>query len=209
MAIFHSFQCAMIFNASERKGVLILLFLITGLLIIPRQFLPKDSQVFLLPLSAEIYQDSLIVQQDSTSKAIPLKPFRKNGRFQPVELNTADSSTLTKVKGIGPYYASKIIRYRNRLGGYYALQQLKELKMTYFNVDSAAHFLCIDTSLITKRNLDSMDFKAILRHPYLEYEDVQMIFKAKQKYGQLSYQLLKEKGVLPAYKLKKIRPYFK
>ena len=53
-----------------------------------------------------------------------------------------------------------------------------------------------------------MSFKAILRHPYLEYEDVQTIFNAKRKYDSISIQLLDGKQVLPAYKLKKIKPYF-
>ena len=98
--------------------------------------------------------------------------------------------------------------YRQRLGGFYAVRQLKELKMNHFNVDSCAGVFTVDPSKIVKYRLDTMSFKAILRHPYLEYEDVQMIFNAKRKYDSLSFQLLEEKKVLPAYKLKKIKPYF-
>ncbi len=197
----------MIFNASERKGVVVLLFLIMVLLIFPRQFLPDDSGLFLLPVAAEIFHDSLILHTDSGQRVIPVRQNKKSGLL--VELNTADSMDLLKVRGIGPYYASKIIRYRERLGGYYSLKQLKELKMAYFDVDSASSFFCVDTTRIVKRDLDSLDFKAVLRHPYLEYEDVKMIFKAKQQYGNLSYRLLEAKGVLPGYRLKKIKPYFK
>ena len=57
--------------------------------------------------------------------------------------------------------------------------------------------------------MDSMSFKAILRHPYLEYEDVQLIFNAKRKYGHISIDVLEKQNILAGYKLKKIKPYFK
>lgn len=197
----------MLFNASERKGVFILLFLIIGIIVIPRRFLAKEADFFLLP--AEIIGDSVFVRADSNSSSIARTFPLKTKRAVPIELNTADSSTLVKVRGIGPYYAAKIIRYRKQLGGFYAVKQLNDLKMKYFNVDSCAHLFRVDTTLIRVSDLDTMSFKAVLRHPYLAYEDVQLMFNAKQKYGHLSYRLLEEHKILTAYKLKKIKPYFK
>ena len=198
----------MLFNASERKGVIVILSLLLGILIIPRQILSHDHRLYLLPVAEHVPGDAVdlldtvkIVSQSFDGNKI--KP-----RKQSIELNTVDSAGLVKVRGIGPFYASRIIRYRERLGGYYSVKQLKELKMKYFNVDSCASLFTVDQSLILKSDLDTMSFKAILRHPYLEYEDVQMIFNAKRKYDSLSFQLLEEKKVLPAYKLKKIKPYF-
>ena len=189
----------MFFNASERKGVFIVLLLLTSMIVIPTHFLQKDADFFLLPASPAI-QDSLISHHYSAQKQKTTKP---------VELNSADSITLISVRGIGPYYASKILRYRQRLGGFQSVKQLKEVKMTYFNVDSCAHLFTVNPALIRKQDMDTMSFKAVLRHPYLEYEDVQMIFNAKKKYGHVSWQLLAEKKVLATYKLKKIQPYFK
>ena len=185
----------MIFNSTEREGVLVMLLLITGLIVIPRFVRSGKPAFFLLPEVINIEKDSL-------------RPVSHREISPPLELNTADSSALVRIRGIGPYYASKIIKYRQRLGGFYAVRQLKELKMNHFNVDSCAGVFTVDPSKIVKYRLDTMSFKAILRHPYLEYEDVQMIFNAKRKYDSLSFQLLEEKKVLPAYKLKKIEPYF-
>ena len=44
-----------------------------------------------------------------------------------VELNTADTATLKKIPGIGSYYARRIVDYRNRLGGFVSVAQLKEM----------------------------------------------------------------------------------
>lgn len=194
----------MLFNASERKGMLILLFLITGIIIVPRQLLPREYSVFVLPVAPSLKEDTLPAKQHT-----PVLPATRKAVSSVVELNSADSLTLIKIRGIGPYYASKILRYRQRLGGFYAVKQLKDLKMTYFNVDSAASSFTVNPALITKRDLDTMSFKGILQHPYLEYEDVQMIFNAKRRYGHISYDVLEEKKVLATHKLKKIKPYFK
>ena len=49
-----------------------------------------------------------------------------------IELNGADSARMTMIRGVGPSFAVRIIRYRNRLGGFYNKEQLKEI----YGVDS-------------------------------------------------------------------------
>lgn len=200
----------MLFNSLEKKGILVVLLLAGGLLVLPRQFRPRHPDLFLLPVETEICGDSLLVKKNR--EKIPLNPAGRQKRFarmQTLELNTADSSLLVRVKGIGPYYAGKILRYRERLGGFYSPGQLSELNMTYFHPDSCGTIFTADSGCICRKDLDSLSFKEMLRHPYLNYEDVQLIFKAGNKYGSRSYRVLEEKHILPARTLKKIKPYFK
>lgn len=198
----------MIFNSLERKGAVILLFLVTGAFVLPRQFRGGHGDFYLLPAAEAVQEDTVVPAKAPPAGATRTVAWKRQP--QPVvELNAADSAQLVRVRGIGPYYAGKILRYRERLGGFHSVRQLKEVNMTYFNVDSAAHCFRADTALIVRRELDTMSFKSILRHPYLEYEDVRMMFEAKRKFGRMSVAVLEENGVLPAYKLKKIKPYFK
>lgn len=197
----------MLFNSTQRKGVFVLLFFIIVLVVLPRHFLRKQHDFFLLQVPPEMEEDSLLseqVAQDSTP------PKKKSSRttVRRVELNAADSAALDAIKGIGPYYASRILRYRERLGGYHSVEQLKELKMKYLDVDSIKRFLTVNPARIVKRSLDTMDFKMILKHPYLEYEDVKKIFNAKRKWGNISYDLLEANQILPPKSLEKIKPYF-
>ena len=49
-------------------------------------------------------------------------------RIPKLDLNSADSEALLALRGIGPYYASKILSYRRRLGGSFtSLDQLLEI----------------------------------------------------------------------------------
>ena len=86
----------MIFNSTEREGVLVMLLLITGLIVIPRFVRSGKPAFFLLPEVINIEKDSL-------------RPVSHREISPPLELNTADSSALVRIRGIGPYYASKII----------------------------------------------------------------------------------------------------
>lgn len=202
-------RCVMVFNSAQKKGVVILLLLI-GILVLPGQFLPKEHDFFLLVDMDEVEIDTFLIQSDPVlTKKIKPKTKAPKRKIVKVELNGADSAMLDAVRGIGPYYAKKILSYRELLGGYYSVEQLKEIKMTYFNTDSAAYYFFVDSGLIRQRDLDTMSFKSVLRHPYLEYENVKAIFNAKRKFGRLSYALLEEKQVLPPLILKKIKPYFK
>lgn len=199
----------MVFNSIQKKGVIILLLLI-GILVLPGQFLRQEHDFFLLVDTQEVEIDTSILNTDPIlSGELKAKSKSPKRKIKKVELNTADSAMLDAVRGIGPYYAKKIIRYRELLGGYHSLEQLKEVKMTYFNTDSAGLHFSVDPALIRQRDLDTMSFKAVLRHPYLEYENVQAIFNAKRKYGKLSYALLEEKQIISPLILKKIKPYFK
>lgn len=177
----------------EKKGLLILLILTAAMVVIPRHIQQKRAEVFQLGNTFPL--------PDTTFVSLKKKPV-------PLELNSADSTALLRIRGIGPYYASKIIRYRERLGGYVHVGQLKELHMTYFDVDSCASLFRIDPTLVRKKDLNRMTFREVLRHPYLEYEDVQLIFRAKNKYGKITVDTLKNRNILPPYKLKKINPYF-
>lgn len=202
-------RCAMVFNSAQKKGIVILLLLI-GILVLPGQFLSKEHDFFLLVDMDEVEIDTFLIQSDPVlTKKIKPKTKAPKRKIVKVELNGADSAMLDAVRGIGPYYAKKILSYRELLGGYYSVEQLKEIKMTYFNTDSAAYYFFVDSGLIRQRDLDTMSFKSVLRHPYLEYENVKAIFNAKRKFGRLSYALLEEKQVLPPLILKKIKPYFK
>jgi DNA uptake protein ComE-like DNA-binding protein len=93
-----------------------------------------------------------------------------------VELNGADSLTLVGLPGIGPVFAKRIIKYRNILGGYISIDQLKEVYGFTEEVFNKTHSnFTVDASGIKKINLNTDDFKTINRHPYLGYEMAKLI----------------------------------
>jgi hypothetical protein len=184
----------MFLRRSEKRGIIFLSVMILALFVLPLASRERECPLFLLTPPAT----------SDTTGISRAKPF-----LSPIELNTADSSTLVKIRGIGSYYAAKIIRYRERLGGFHSPKQLKEIKFQYLNIDTLLARFTANPSLIRQKDLDTMTFKAILKHPYLAYEDVQLIFNAKRKFGKINFSILNAEKILPLYKLQKIKPYFK
>ncbi|MCU0371500.1 MAG: helix-hairpin-helix domain-containing protein [Bacteroidales bacterium] len=99
-----------------------------------------------------------------------------------IELNSADSTSLLALTGIGPSYAGRIIKYRDRLGGFYIKEQLMEIKgMDSIRFNQFRDQVAIDTAQIRKIDLNTVTFKDLLRHPYFEYYLVKAIFQKKDE----------------------------
>lgn len=103
-----------------------------------------------------------------------------------LELNAIDSATLVKIPGIGAKTASIIINYRNKLGGFYSPYQIAE-KLTWDGAqehmnDWCSNWLKADQKLIRKIDINKADFKQILRHPYLNYEQTKAIVSYRDKH---------------------------
>ena len=103
-----------------------------------------------------------------------------------IDLNKADSALLTRVPGIGAKSASMIIRYRERLGGFYNPYQISEI----LNWESAQTMLdewctqwfIADETLIKHIDINHADFKEILRHPYLNYEQTKALCRYRDNH---------------------------
>jgi DNA uptake protein ComE-like DNA-binding protein len=126
-----------------------------------------------------------------------------------VELNGADSAVLTTLDGIGAYYSSRIIKYRDLLGGFYSKEQLREIKgMDSIRYDGISAWVIADTSKIRKMDLNTITFKEMLRHPYFEYNLVKAIFQKRDKIKRYdSVGQLKELEIVYEDLFVKIRPY--
>jgi len=97
--------------------------------------------------------------------------------FQKIEINNATSEDLIAIKGIGKVYASIVLKYRDRLGGYIDLNQIGE---AYEFQDTTLRllekFLTIDSASLNKININQVTFKELLSHPYITFEQNQIIF---------------------------------
>jgi competence protein ComEA len=126
-----------------------------------------------------------------------------------VELNTADSATLTSLNGIGPAFARRIVQYRTRLGGFHNKHQLQEIvgmdNMRYQDVQGQ---FTIDKRKVKRFNVNQIEFEDIKDFPYLNFKQMNAIIQYRKQHG--NYELFSELGniaILDKTDLKKIKPY--
>jgi len=129
--------------------------------------------------------------------------------FIKIELNSADTTDLIKLRGIGSVFASRIIKYRNLLGGFYESRQLMEVYgFTEEMFASVKIFVTIDTTKIERIRINYAEFAEIIRHPYFNKSNVNAILNEKDKNGPIrNLSELKELESIDGEFFKKVKPY--
>lgn len=101
-----------------------------------------------------------------------------------VDINTADSATLVSLSGIGAKSAVHIIRYRVLCGGFYSVEQLREL-----DVVSDENFLRFsplvwcDSTKIVKIDINRASAEQLAKHPYISNRTLRRIVNHRELSG--------------------------
>jgi DNA uptake protein ComE-like DNA-binding protein len=111
-----------------------------------------------------------------------------------------DSTTLVELPQIGPYTAVRIIEFREKLGGFVDKEQLHDVKgMDDARFAAIQPYINLGAVEIRKVDVNRADFKTLVHHPYLNYEQVKRIVNQREKRGIIKNwaqleALLKEEG---------------
>lgn len=97
-----------------------------------------------------------------------------------LELNTADTTELQRVPGIGPVLARRIVRYRERLGGYVRPEQLSEVEGVPREVQE---WFFVHRPPEARLNLKRLSLDELRRHPYLNFYQSRVIVEHRRKFG--------------------------
>ena len=161
----------------------------------------------IIPPSAEENQNSLAKEsgrRDSLRRIYP----KKFGELTVLSLNAADTTLLQRIPGIGRYRAAQICRYRERLGGYISTAQLREIGDLPEGIEQWFEIGAGETP--RQINVNKSDFKTLLRHPYLSYDQVCAIMRFRQKFGSLrSWSDLRNSPDFSETDFQRLAPYFK
>ena len=170
----------------------------------------QDSALEEIPIDLrENNIESIIVTQNSNI-AGKQKEIKSSGRRKlAIDLNRCDSASLIPLPGIGPVLSARIIKYRNLIGGYVSVNQLKEvygLPEETFNL--IAPGLTTDSLGIRKIKINKADYKELIRHPYFKRDEVASILKYRELKGKISdIGEMIQNNLISAETGRKIRPY--
>lgn len=119
-------------------------------------------------------------------KEEPKKNIAITNEIPIININETDTLELLKLPEIGPFFARNIVDYREKLGGYINKEQLLEVYgFDSVRLEIIAPFININSVTIRKIRINYDDFKTILRHPYIEYEDVKKIVNYRESKGMI------------------------
>lgn len=161
---------------------------------ISSDYLPASTLV-------ERKQASQSVVRDSSQHHYPVK-IRET---EQLVLNTADTTSLKTIPGIGPYFARKIVQYGQRLGGYVSIDQLDEIEGF---PQEAKHYLVINQPQTQKLNVNRMTLDELKRHPYINFFQAKAITDYRRLHGPLhSLNELRLSKDFPPEAIERLLPY--
>jgi competence ComEA-like helix-hairpin-helix protein len=104
-----------------------------------------------------------------------------------LELNSCDSISLLQLKGIGPFYAGKIISYRKELGAYVSMDQLLEIwHFDTLKLKSIRPYIWVDSTRTSKLNINLAAVDSLRRHPYISWNQANAIVNYRDQHGQFT-----------------------
>lgn len=99
-----------------------------------------------------------------------------------VDVGMADTTELKKIPGIGTGIAKAIVSYRNRLGGFYSLDQLQEIK---YVTPELMNWFKLDSMNLRKISINKAGIDLLRNHPYVNFYQAKVIVEYRKKKGKI------------------------
>lgn len=135
---------------------------------------------------------------------------RGGERVWMVDVNRADTMELQMIQGIGRYSARKIVQYREQLGGYADIEQIREIEgLSAETVDSAlVHLMVREGDTIQKIEVNRWGVSQLQRHPYIRFSQAKAIYEYRRRRVRIEgMDEIEELGVFDEEEIEKVRRY--
>lgn len=135
------------------------------------------------PASKDPTEKKFAAENTLAENKYPLKP----NLPVVVDVNSADTSAFIALPGIGSKLAARIINFREKLGGFYSIEQVRE---TFGLADSTfqkiRQHLALATTSIKKININTATTDELKKHPYIKWNIANTIIAYRNEHGAFS-----------------------
>jgi competence protein ComEA len=197
------------FSSKERKGIIVLLIILALVIVLPRfigkgehQLSAVEHNLLRHDSSGSAEQRSISTQQifhqpdRLSNRGKPpsfssrnLRPYERQPHYlkrqvKPVEINSADTAALIALPFIGSKLAARIVLFRQKLGGFASVSQLKEV----YGLNDTAYqaiqpYLSCNRSLIHKLKINEALVDTLRVHPYIRWHLAKLLVNYRANHG--------------------------
>ena len=170
-----------------------------------------DRLILFVEIKNPVVEDSFEKKEKSFRKdIIPDKPnkFREYKKTI-IDINLADTTAWIDLPGIGSKLAARIINFREKLGGFYSIDQVGE---TFGLADSVFQKiksrLQISAMGVKQIEINKASFDELKQHPYIRWNIAQAIVRYREQHGPfIAIADLSQINIIDNELLRKIKPY--
>jgi competence protein ComEA len=137
------------------------------------------------------------------------KPFvREERKISMVNINDADTSAWIALPGIGSKLAMRIVNFRDKLGGFYSVQQVAETYGVQDSVFQKIKNRLVLTGEVKKLNVNTATKDELKTHPYIRWQLANAIVEYRTQHGAFkTAEDLKKIAMVDEALLQKLTPY--
>ncbi len=133
-----------------------------------------------------VYQVAQVSSVSFAQTSNKTEAFKQKEPEFKIEINSADTAELVVIRGIGPSFAERIVKYRNVLGGYHNINQVAEV----YGMDSSrfvmiSPYLTIKPVELRKLKINQASLKQMKYHPYLDFYQAKAIYEYRKAGNQI------------------------
>jgi DNA uptake protein ComE-like DNA-binding protein len=125
-----------------------------------------------------------------------------------IDINRASIEEWQALKGIGPYYAKRIVRFREALGGFADVTQVGN---THHLPDSVFQNIMLSlrpSPVYRPLAINTSTVEELKNHPYLNWKEARLIVRYREQHGVFqSLEDVQNIQALPAEKIAQLTPY--
>lgn len=138
-----------------------------------------------IKIESSVIKANEIAAEKAISESSVTRNFKPN--YSIIEINTADTTSFISLPGIGSKLAARIVNFRDKLGGFYSIEQVGE---TYALPDSTfqkiKQYLKLENTLVRKININTATVDELKAHPYIRYSLANPIVAYRNEHGSFS-----------------------
>ena len=172
------------FTKRERSGIISIIILVMVVAIIPKLYNRPQ------PVTEEITFFE-IKDTTKTKKVTSVKKFQQpkyvKKKIEPFDINEADTSAFIALPGIGSKLAARIVLFREKLGGFYDKEQIREVYGLHDSVfQKISPLLECNPQKVKKIDINSAEKETLKVHPYIRWKVANALVTYRAQHGSFS-----------------------
>lgn len=173
-------------------------------------YIAVEPYIQIIPGKEEIEKENRFERSGNFEKKTTENTSKKDEADYKININAADTTEWKKIRGIGPVLSQRIINFKKALGGFYSIDQIKEV---YGIEEELFQAIKPKLTLSDSNNYNKIDINVInevelAKHPYVNRKEAKIIVNYRMQHGDFEHfeEIRKIKGI-NLEKVSKVFPY--